>query len=191
MEITVKLNHIDLPVTDTASVRVFFERHFDMRCIFSRDDGLTVLLDEDGAALTLSPLPSMTLVMKIMMAGFISDAAHRMATEAKRAQNAAGEHQLQKPTYISRLLRRRRGSLPPYAAEAGGALVYLKTFRAAVAARYGAQKQAAELPNRRPAREVRLGESRRIKTASRRQTRHCVHTRGWRRQGRPRKGRCS
>jgi catechol 2,3-dioxygenase-like lactoylglutathione lyase family enzyme len=58
MEITVKLNHIDLPVTDTASVRVFFERHFDMRCIFSREDGLTVLLDEDGAALTLSPLPS-------------------------------------------------------------------------------------------------------------------------------------
>ena len=73
-----------------------------------------------------------------MMAGFISDAAHRMAAEAKRAQNAASEHQLQKPTYISRLLRRRRGSLPPYAAEAGGALG--KTFRAAVAARYGAQK---------------------------------------------------
>ena len=46
-----------------------------------------------------------------MMAGFISDAAHRMAAEAKRAQNAAGE--TAKPTYISRLLRRRRGSLPP------------------------------------------------------------------------------
>ena len=53
-----KLNHIDLPVIDPASVRIFFERHFDMRCIFSGEDGLTVLLDEDGAALTLSPLPS-------------------------------------------------------------------------------------------------------------------------------------
>ena len=51
----------------------------------------------------------------------ISDAARRMA-EAKAGRNAAGECQLQKPTYISRLLRRRRGSLPSCAAEAGGAL---------------------------------------------------------------------
>lgn len=52
-----KLNHIDLPVIDPASVRAFFESHFEMRCIYAREDGLTVLLDEDGAALTLSPLP--------------------------------------------------------------------------------------------------------------------------------------
>ena len=52
-----KLNHIDLPVTDTASARSFFERHFHMTCVYAREDGLTVLLDEDGAALTLSPLP--------------------------------------------------------------------------------------------------------------------------------------
>jgi catechol 2,3-dioxygenase-like lactoylglutathione lyase family enzyme len=52
-----KLNHIDLPVVDPVRVRHFFERHFEMRCILTREDGLTVLLDEDGSALTLSPLP--------------------------------------------------------------------------------------------------------------------------------------
>ena len=48
-------------------------------------------------AATTFHAPAMALAMKIMMAGFISDAAHRMATEAKRAQNAASEHQLQNP----------------------------------------------------------------------------------------------
>ena len=52
-----KLNHIDLPVADIAAARRFFETHFELRCIFTREDGLTVLLDEDGLALTLSPLP--------------------------------------------------------------------------------------------------------------------------------------
>lgn len=52
-----RLNHIDLPVSDMAAVRLFFESHFEMRCIFRREDGLAVLLDEDGVALTLSPLP--------------------------------------------------------------------------------------------------------------------------------------
>jgi len=34
----------------------FFERHFGFKEVYSREDGLTVLLDEDGFALTLSPL---------------------------------------------------------------------------------------------------------------------------------------
>jgi catechol 2,3-dioxygenase-like lactoylglutathione lyase family enzyme len=51
-----KLNHIDLPVTDIPAARAFFVTHFEMRCIFEREDGLTVLLDEDGCALTLSGL---------------------------------------------------------------------------------------------------------------------------------------
>ncbi len=50
------LNHVDIPTTDVSSARSFFERHFGCRCIFERDDGLTVLLDEDNFALTLSPL---------------------------------------------------------------------------------------------------------------------------------------
>jgi catechol 2,3-dioxygenase-like lactoylglutathione lyase family enzyme len=52
-----KLNHIDIPVADIAGARRFFETHFELHCIFTRDDGLTVLLDEGGLALTLSPLP--------------------------------------------------------------------------------------------------------------------------------------
>jgi catechol 2,3-dioxygenase-like lactoylglutathione lyase family enzyme len=56
-ETIVNLNHIDIPTTDIAAARAFFERHFELRCIFAREDGLTVLLDEDGFALTLSPLP--------------------------------------------------------------------------------------------------------------------------------------
>jgi len=50
------LNHIDIPVADVSAVSRFFESHFEMQCIFTREDGLTVLLDEDGFALTLSPL---------------------------------------------------------------------------------------------------------------------------------------
>jgi catechol 2,3-dioxygenase-like lactoylglutathione lyase family enzyme len=55
-EAIMNLNHIDLPTTDVAACRAFFEAHFGLRCIFSREDGLTVLLDEDNFALTLSPL---------------------------------------------------------------------------------------------------------------------------------------
>lgn len=51
------LNHIDIPTPDVSGGRSFFERHFGFRCIFAREDGLTVLLDEDNFALTLSPLP--------------------------------------------------------------------------------------------------------------------------------------
>jgi catechol 2,3-dioxygenase-like lactoylglutathione lyase family enzyme len=51
------LNHIDLPVSDIAGARAFFERHFGFRCILAREDGLTVLLDDAGFALTLSAVP--------------------------------------------------------------------------------------------------------------------------------------
>lgn len=51
-----RLNHLDLPVADTVGVRRFFESHFGFHCVFERADGLTVLLDEAGFALTLSAL---------------------------------------------------------------------------------------------------------------------------------------
>jgi catechol 2,3-dioxygenase-like lactoylglutathione lyase family enzyme len=50
-----RLNHLDVPVPDTDLVARFFERHFGMRRIFERADGLIVLLDEADFALTLSP----------------------------------------------------------------------------------------------------------------------------------------
>jgi hypothetical protein len=31
-----KLNHVDLPVANIAAVRLFFETHFETRCIFTR-----------------------------------------------------------------------------------------------------------------------------------------------------------
>ena len=49
------LNHLDLPVPNTGEVEAFFVDHFGFRRIFRREDGLVVLLDEDGFALTLSP----------------------------------------------------------------------------------------------------------------------------------------
>lgn len=53
-----KLNHIDIPVSDISGARRFFEDHFGFRCTFEREDGLTVLLDEIGFALTLSAVPA-------------------------------------------------------------------------------------------------------------------------------------
>jgi catechol 2,3-dioxygenase-like lactoylglutathione lyase family enzyme len=50
------LNHVDLPVADITGVRAFFEKYFGFRCVFERDDGLTVLLDSANFALTLSAL---------------------------------------------------------------------------------------------------------------------------------------
>jgi catechol 2,3-dioxygenase-like lactoylglutathione lyase family enzyme len=57
-ETIMNLNHLDIPTTDVPAARLFFERHFGLRCIFARDDGLTVFLDEDNFVLTLSPLPA-------------------------------------------------------------------------------------------------------------------------------------
>lgn len=52
----VTLNHLDLPCRDVAAMQAFFVTHFGFRTIFERPDGLVVLLDEAGFALTLSPL---------------------------------------------------------------------------------------------------------------------------------------
>lgn len=53
-----KLNHLDLPVTDIGAARSFFERHFGLRCLVQRDDGFALLVDEGGFALTFSLLPA-------------------------------------------------------------------------------------------------------------------------------------
>ncbi len=51
-----KLNHLDLPVPDITATQHLFETHFGFNC-FYKDDGLVVLKDEVGFALTLSSLP--------------------------------------------------------------------------------------------------------------------------------------
>lgn len=57
MEIEMRLNHLDVPVTDTLSTKAFFEKHFGFKAILVRDDGLVVMLDEAGFAFTLSSVP--------------------------------------------------------------------------------------------------------------------------------------
>lgn len=52
-----QLNHLDIPVPQPAVTKAFFVEHFGFQSIFERADGLIVLLDETGFALTLSPLP--------------------------------------------------------------------------------------------------------------------------------------
>jgi len=52
----IALNHVDLPVADIPGAAGFFESHFGFRTVMRRPDGLTVLLGDDGFALTLSPL---------------------------------------------------------------------------------------------------------------------------------------
>lgn len=53
---TFALNHVDLPVADVPAAALFFESHFGFRPVMRRPDGLTVLMGDDGFALTLSPL---------------------------------------------------------------------------------------------------------------------------------------
>ena len=53
-----RLNHLDLPVSDTVATKAFFEQHFGFENLFERDDGLVVMLDDEDFALTLSPVPT-------------------------------------------------------------------------------------------------------------------------------------
>jgi len=48
-----KLNHLDLHVTDLPTTRDFFETFFDFRCTYARSD-LAMLVDEAGFELAIS-----------------------------------------------------------------------------------------------------------------------------------------
>ncbi|HET8654834.1 MAG TPA: VOC family protein [Longimicrobiaceae bacterium] len=51
-----RLNHVDLQVSDVDRAREFFERHFGLRCVFQRRDELAMLEDEAGLSLGVSNL---------------------------------------------------------------------------------------------------------------------------------------
>lgn len=51
-----KLNHLDLQVSDVTSARQFFEAHFGFRCLAQRKDQLAILEDDEGFAFGLSNL---------------------------------------------------------------------------------------------------------------------------------------
>lgn len=48
-----KLNHLNLTVSDVPASQKFLETYFDMTCIGSRGNGFAVLFDDDGFVLTL------------------------------------------------------------------------------------------------------------------------------------------
>lgn len=50
-----KLNHVDLQVSDVARARDFFQTHFGFRCVYERKN-LAQLEDEDGFQLGVSNL---------------------------------------------------------------------------------------------------------------------------------------
>ena len=51
-----KLNHVDLQVSDVSKARAFFEEHFGLRCTFQRREQLAILEDDAGLVLGVSNL---------------------------------------------------------------------------------------------------------------------------------------
>ena len=56
-----KLNHLDLQVTDVQAARAFFETFFDFHCSYARTE-LAILTDETGFELAISNLSKATEV---------------------------------------------------------------------------------------------------------------------------------
>lgn len=51
-----KLNHVDLQVSDVQAAREFFERHFGLRCTYQRGNQIALLRDDAGLELGVSNL---------------------------------------------------------------------------------------------------------------------------------------
>jgi catechol 2,3-dioxygenase-like lactoylglutathione lyase family enzyme len=51
-----KLNHIDLQVSDVSAARSFFETHFGLRCAFQRRNELALMEDDAGLSFGVSNL---------------------------------------------------------------------------------------------------------------------------------------
>jgi catechol 2,3-dioxygenase-like lactoylglutathione lyase family enzyme len=51
-----KLNHIDLQVSNVTAAREFFEKHFGFRCVFQRREQLAMLADDAGLEFGVSNL---------------------------------------------------------------------------------------------------------------------------------------
>jgi catechol 2,3-dioxygenase-like lactoylglutathione lyase family enzyme len=49
-----KLNHIDLQVSNVSRARAFFEEHFGFRCTFQRREQLAIMEDDDGFSFGVS-----------------------------------------------------------------------------------------------------------------------------------------
>lgn len=53
---TMKLNHLDLQVSDIHAARTFFETHFGLRCSYTRRDEIAIFEDDAGFSFAVSNL---------------------------------------------------------------------------------------------------------------------------------------
>lgn len=85
-----KLNHIDLQVSDVEQARVFFERFFDFRCVFQRRAELAMLEDESGFSLGVSNLfkSAPPVYPPDFHVGFILDTEARVRAQFQRLVEA-------------------------------------------------------------------------------------------------------
>lgn len=85
-----KLNHLDLQVSDVNAARTFFETHFGLRCSYSRRDEIAFLEDDAGFSLGVSnlfknPAPAYPLDFHI---GFVLEEAAQVETMYEQFKSA-------------------------------------------------------------------------------------------------------
>ena len=85
-----KLNHVDLQVSDVDLARAFFELHFDLRCVFQRRSELAMLEDEGGFSLGVSNLfnSSPPTYPRDFHIGFILETEAQVRTQFQRLVDA-------------------------------------------------------------------------------------------------------
>jgi catechol 2,3-dioxygenase-like lactoylglutathione lyase family enzyme len=85
-----KLNHVDLQVSDVDRAREFFESLFDFRCVFQRRAELAMLEDESGFSLGVSNLFNSALppYPPDFHIGFVLDTEIEVRTQFRRLVDA-------------------------------------------------------------------------------------------------------
>ncbi|MEP6903965.1 MAG: VOC family protein [Actinomycetota bacterium] len=97
-----KLNHLDLSVSDVAQARDFFVEHFDFTCLEDKSEKMSILRGADGFVLVLDKLksndsPNYPAQFHI---GFILNNENEVENKRAQLQRAGIEvpHQLRKNT---------------------------------------------------------------------------------------------
>ncbi|WP_028560171.1 VOC family protein [Paenibacillus pinihumi] len=72
-----KLNHVNLTVTDVNAARNFLEKYFELKCQGTRGDAFAVLFDDDGAVITLMKGSNVSYP-KTFHIGFIQESEERV-----------------------------------------------------------------------------------------------------------------
>ncbi|WP_019586709.1 VOC family protein [Deinococcus apachensis] len=89
-----RLNHLDLQVSDVQAARVFFETHFDLQCVYARGSQLAFFGDDTGFSFGVSNLngqsgrPSYPPDFHI---GFILEEASQVEAVYQRLRSAGVE----------------------------------------------------------------------------------------------------